>query len=76
MESVFNKLNESNKIIDSAIDRTKDDVYNTTYDLQNCWNSGCHIVTAGYSVIEKATKHVKTDESVEGFMKDFSKWIN
>lgn len=38
MNSVFNKLNESNKIIDSAIDRTKDDVYNTTYDLQNCFD--------------------------------------
>jgi len=46
------------------------------YDLQNCWDNGCHIVTAGYSVIEKATKHVKTDESVEGFMRDFSKWIS
>jgi transaldolase len=45
------------------------------YDLSNCWQNGCHIVTAGYSVIEKATKHVKTDESVRGFMKDFEQWI-
>tara|TARA_R100000008_G_scaffold86783_1_gene81580 strand:+ start:2189 stop:2857 length:669 start_codon:yes stop_codon:yes gene_type:complete len=45
------------------------------YDLSNCWNQGCHIVTAGYSVIKKATSHVKTDESVEGFMKDFERWI-
>jgi len=45
------------------------------YDLENCWDNGCHIVTAGYSVIEKATKHVKTDESVNGFMKDFEQWI-
>ena len=45
------------------------------YDLSNCWHNGCHIVTAGYSIIEKSTKHVKTDESVQGFMKDFEQWI-
>ncbi len=45
------------------------------YDLTNCWHNGCHIVTAGHSVIQKATQHVKTDESVQGFMKDFEQWI-
>ncbi len=45
------------------------------YDLSNCWSEGCHIVTAGYSVIKKSTSHVKTDESVDGFMKDFEQWI-
>ena len=45
------------------------------YDLSDCWANGCHIVTAGYSVIEKATKHVKTDESIQGFMSDFAQWI-
>jgi len=45
------------------------------YDLENSWENGCHIVTASHSIIEKATKHVKTDESVEGFMKDFEQWI-
>jgi len=45
------------------------------YDLSDCWASGSHIVTAGYNIIKKATQHVKTDESVEGFMRDFEAWI-
>ena len=45
------------------------------YDLSDCWNAGSHIVTAGYNVIQKATAHVKTDESIEGFLKDFEAWI-
>jgi len=45
------------------------------YDLADCWANGCHIVTAGHSIIEKATCHIKTDESVEGFMSDFAQWI-
>ncbi len=45
------------------------------YDLSDCWNAGSHIVTAGFGVIKKATSHVKTDESIEGFLKDFEAWI-
>jgi len=45
------------------------------YDLEDCWDAGCHIVTASASVIKKATKHLKTDESVDGFIRDFNKWI-
>jgi len=32
-------------------------------------------VTAGYGVIVKSAKHLKTDESVDGFLKDFGQWI-
>ena len=46
-----------------------------SYDLADCWANGCHIVTAGHSVIQKSTCHIKTDESVEGFMSDFAQWI-
>lgn len=45
------------------------------YDLDNCWDAGCHIVTASHSVIKKATQHVKTEESIQGFIKDFEQWI-
>jgi transaldolase len=45
------------------------------YDLSDCWAEGCHIVTAGHNVIKKATLHIKTDESVNGFLEDFAKWI-
>ena len=45
------------------------------YDLEDCWDAGCHIVTASLTVIKKATTHLKTDESVAGFLKDFDKWI-
>ena len=45
------------------------------YDLEDCWNAGSHIVTAGLPVIKKAMSHPKTDESVQGFLEDFSGWI-
>jgi len=45
------------------------------YDLEDCWDAGAHIVTAGLPVIKKAMKHLKTDESVQGFLKDFKGWI-
>ena len=47
-----------------------------SYDIENAWNAGCHIVTAGYSIVKKSMKHSKTDESVNGFLKDFEKWIS
>lgn len=46
-----------------------------TYDLEDAWDAGADIVTAGYNVVQKATKHPKTDESVEGFLTDFKEWI-
>ena len=45
------------------------------YDLEDCWANGAHIVTAGAAVIKKAMSHPKTDESVQGFLKDFEGWI-
>ena len=45
------------------------------YDLEDCWDAGCHIVTAGSAVIKKATQHLKTDESVRGFLQDFEGWM-
>jgi len=45
------------------------------YDIADAWSAGSHIVTAGFSVIEKATLHNKTDESIQGFLNDFEAWI-
>ena len=45
------------------------------YDLEDCWANGAHIVTAGMPVIKKSMSHPKTDESVNGFLKDFEGWI-
>jgi len=45
------------------------------YDVEDAWEHGAHIVTAGYKVLVNATKHLKTDESVEGFLNDFKAWI-
>jgi len=45
------------------------------YDLEDAWDSGAHIVTAGYGVINKSTKHPKTAESVDNFLRDFKDWI-
>lgn len=47
-----------------------------SYDLENAWSAGAHIVTAGMPVIEKSLLHPKTTESVEGFIKDFEKWMS
>ena len=44
-------------------------------DVSNAWFAGSHIVTVGYDVINKMTKHYKTDESLEGFLKDFKGWL-
>ena len=45
------------------------------YDLEDCWDSGADIVTASFKTIEKSVKHLKTDESVRGFLNDFKEWI-
>jgi transaldolase len=45
------------------------------YDVEDSWNSGSHIVTAGYNVILKSLKHPKTEESVKGFLEDFKEWL-
>lgn len=45
------------------------------YDLEDCWDNGAHIVTAGSAVVKKAMAHPKTDESVQGFLRDFEAWI-
>jgi transaldolase len=45
------------------------------YDIEDAWHAGAHIVTAGHSILKKATKHPKTDESVNQFLSDFKEWI-
>tara|TARA_R110000824_G_scaffold247004_1_gene436111 strand:- start:71 stop:742 length:672 start_codon:yes stop_codon:yes gene_type:complete len=45
------------------------------YDLEDCWDAGCDIVTASAAVIKKSMIHPKTDESINGFLKDFEAWI-
>ena len=45
------------------------------YDLEDAWEHGAHIVTAGHSVVKKSTEHPKTTESIDRFLKDFTHWI-
>ena len=45
-------------------------------DVSSAWASGCHIVTAGYSVILGMTRHSQTDKSIAGFLNDFSEWMS
>jgi transaldolase len=47
-----------------------------SYDLEDAWAAGAHIVTAGMPVIKKSLLHPKTTESVDGFVKDFEKWMS
>ena len=45
------------------------------YDLEDAWDAGAHIVTAGLPVVKKSLVHPKTTESIEGFMEDFKEWM-
>ena len=45
------------------------------YDLEDCWDAGAHIVTAGHGAVIKGTQHPKTTESINGFLNDFKDWI-
>lgn len=47
-----------------------------TYDVDDCWESGADIVTVSHKIIKKCTEHLKTKESVEGFLKDFNSWLS
>ncbi len=62
----MNKVNT--EIIAGSI-RTSDDV------LQ-AFSNGANIVTTSFNTIINMTKHPKTDESIEGFLKDFKNWMN
>jgi len=46
------------------------------WDLEDAWNSGADIVTAGYSILKKSVKHPKTDESIMQFLSDFREWMS
>jgi transaldolase len=63
-----NNCNKDVKIICGSI-RTPDDII-------DCWRAGSDIVTAPFSVIEKALKHEQTDKAIEGFTKDIEKWLS
>ena len=47
-----------------------------SYDLEQAWSAGAHIVTAGLPVINKSLVHPKTSESVNGFIRDFKEWMS
>ncbi len=45
------------------------------YDVEDAWDSGADIVTAGHKILVSSTKHLKTNESVDGFLRDFGSWM-
>ncbi len=47
----------------------------TPLDVKRAGIAGSHIVTASLKILRQALSHYKTDESVEGFFKDFSAWM-
>mgnify|MGYP003148867679 CR=1 FL=1 len=47
----------------------------TQQDVCDAWDYGADIVTTGLPVINEMIHHPKTDESYDGFMKDFAAWI-
>ena len=48
----------------------------TQQDVADAWEYGADIVTTGLPVIKEMVVHPKTTESYDGFMKDFSSWLN
>ena len=50
-------------------------LYRTQQDVCDAWDYGADIVTTGLPVINEMIHHPKTNESYDGFMKDFAAWI-
>ncbi len=48
----------------------------TQQDVCDAWDYGADIVTTGLPVIKEMVSHPKTTESYNGFMNDFSAWMN
>jgi transaldolase len=46
----------------------------TSIEAVDAWNSGCHIVTTGFSTIKSMAGHPQTKASVDKFMEDFKNW--
>lgn len=44
-------------------------------DIVSSQLAGSHIVTAGIKIFREMTKHPQTTASVDGFLQDFSKWL-
>ena len=44
-------------------------------DVLESWRSGGHIVTAGTNLFPGMLQHPSTDKSVQGFLDDFSDWL-
>lgn len=45
-------------------------------DISDAWKAGANIVTCSHKIITQMMQHEGTLKSIEGFMKDFSSWIN
>ena len=45
-------------------------------DVKEAGLAGGHIVTTSLKIIKEAVGHYKTDDSIDGFLKDFSAWIS
>ena len=67
-QQLFSENNVKTEIIAGSI-RTQEDALNALIN-------GANIVTTSFNTIVNMTKHPKTDESIEGFLKDFKSWMN
>lgn len=47
----------------------------TPLDVKRAGLAGGHIVTASLSILKAALAHFKTDDSVDGFLRDFAGWM-
>ena len=67
-QQLFSENNVKTEIIAGSI-RTQEDALNALIN-------GANIVTTSFNTIVNMTKHPKTDESIDGFLKDFKSWMN
>tara|TARA_B100000524_G_scaffold263245_1_gene143667 strand:+ start:468 stop:698 length:231 start_codon:yes stop_codon:yes gene_type:complete len=67
LNNILERINLDTQIIAGSI--------RTQQDVCDAWDYGADIVTTGLPVINEMIHHPKTNESYDGFMKDFAAWI-
>ena len=66
-QQIYSANNVNTEIIAGSI--------RTPEDALSALTNGANIVTTSFNTIVDMTKHAKTNESIDGFLKDFKNWM-
>ena len=85
----YNRARDMKVDVNSAIMETSAFVINNSLDCEiiagsirksqdvtEAWAAGADIVTCSFKTIKEMLQHEGTTKSIDGFMKDFSNWLN